>query len=118
MKRLCTLLLLFGLLALNPGCTTLAPGADPVVVRAEQVQAISLEAVDTFLRWEYGAKPGGDAHKVAERLRQEFPRALGTLSTLKYAYKTNRTPQGKADLITAISVVAASAEQAKLYLGN
>jgi hypothetical protein len=61
------------------GCRAVAPGSDPVVVRAEQANATGIEAVDLFLKVEHDNRAWVRAelpavHATAETIRREFPR--------------------------------------------
>ena len=89
------------------GCAILQPGADPLVVRAEQTQQVSLAVVDQFLRYEYKnrATLGPKVKQAADEVRKNFPPASKALEAATKAYKNNRTIDNKANLITWLSVV-------------
>jgi hypothetical protein len=106
-------------LALATGCsTTVAPGADPVVVRAEQTIEIAADTVDAFVRWERAneAKVSPAVHAAAENIRREFPDKFRLTRAVLRAYKNNRGPEQKALLgayVTALVELANQANQLK-----
>lgn len=92
------------------GCAALAPGADPIVVRAEQTAAFAFEAMDLFLKMEENNREAlrqaaPEVEKVANRVRVDGKSALVSLRDATKAYKTNRTPENKANLDTWMAVV-------------
>jgi hypothetical protein len=103
------------------GCATLAPGADPVVVRAEQTLSASLDVTTALLTLEKdhpatfdAAIPG--AHKVAEDLRVKFPPAYHEGERLLETYKANKSIDNKVTLTTALAVVTQLTESAQKLL--
>jgi hypothetical protein len=96
------------------GCSTVAPGSDPVVVRAEQVTLIAADTIDAFLRFERAnqASLGADVHAVAQSLRHEAPRAIRSARLATKTFKANRSPGNKATMETALAVLNAMAGQA------
>jgi hypothetical protein len=129
-----TALLLLGLLALCgvlapanipfptlTGCATTRPGADPVLLRAEQTLEVSFATIDGLLYLEKYNQAAltavaPDAHKVAEMLRTEAPVALKAATAAIDVYRANRTPQAQADLATWLAVVQELAHQAQVIL--
>jgi len=94
------------------GCAAIAPGHDPVVVRAEQTQRLAFESLNAFLRLEHSNRAfymvkTPRVHEAAESLRRRAPESFRALRGAIVAYKTNRTPAGKASLETALAVVLA-----------
>lgn len=89
------------------GCAALRPGQDPVVVRAEQTTVIAFEFVDAFLKWEKSNEltVGGDVHQFAENVRKNAPMWFTSARVITKTYKANRTPENKANLLTAIAVL-------------
>ena len=92
------------------GCATLQPGADPVVVRAEQTEQVAFATFDTFVHLvadheaDVQAKVPA-AFTFAEWLRAKeadgTPRGLAlvnSLSTVRRAYASHRTPENQASL--------------------
>jgi hypothetical protein len=81
-------------LLVSPGCqTTIAPGADPVVVRTQQVLEISLSTVDNFLKYERKHNKSPAVHAVAETLRKEFPAVFRVARSLLVQYQTTKDPE-------------------------
>ncbi len=113
--------LLPSVLFLNSGCSTLQVGADTVVVNAERVTALATDTFDTFLRIEYDNRASLNViapqiHQFAEKLRQNGQNYLTTARVLTKAYKANRTPENKANLATALSVLTSAAAESQKYL--
>lgn len=80
--------------AFNSGCaTTIKPGADPIVVRAEQSAETSLALFDSFLKWERRneAIVGADVHQLATDIRQHGKEWIQELRTATKAYAASRT---------------------------
>lgn len=94
-------------LGLAIACASVAPGSDPVVVHAEQAQVIAFDVCDFFLTFEkaHQAQLPAEVHAAAETIRKHGPDAFRALRLTIESYKANRTPEGKADLVTALSVV-------------
>lgn len=120
--RLRAALALPTLLILAVSCASVTSG-DPVVVRAEQSVNLAFETIDTFLWIEHNhqadmAKLSADTHQVAEGLRTQGPEAFRKARRLIDAYKGNRTPEGKADMMTAVAFVSALANEIQPYLAR
>jgi hypothetical protein len=111
------------------GCAT--PTGDAVVVRAEQTIAIAYDTLDTFLKLEHDNKEMVKAklpevHKFAEKLRQPVtvggktqPFGVSVIQSaldVKNAYKRNRTPENKANLITALSALESVVRESQQHL--
>ena len=97
MKLLVKLLSLLTLLA-SLGCqTTVAPDADPVVVRSQQALEISFATVNKFVKWEFenSKRVSPDVHSAAETLRREFPPMFRIARDLLARYKTARDAESK-----------------------
>jgi uncharacterized protein (UPF0335 family) len=97
------------------GCsTTIAPGADPVVVRAEQTLEIAADTVDAFIRWERAneTKVSPEVHDIAETIRAEFPDKFRLTRAVLRAYKNNRSPEQKALLDAYLAALAEAVAQA------
>lgn len=107
------------LITLTPGCSGVAPGEDPVVVRAQQTLAASFDAVDAFLRWERGA-PGvaPDVRAAADRLRHDFPEAHRGAQRLLAAYQATRTEPARRDLDVALALLTAAQQEAAAWLSK
>jgi hypothetical protein len=111
------------LLFVLAACSTLSPGADPVVVNAERTTALAVDTFDTFLHLEYNnraqlAAISPEIHKYAETIRRNGQTWLQTARTLTQAYKTNGTAQNKASLETAIAVLAAAISDSQKYIAQ
>lgn len=118
MKRLAILLLILPLFF--TGCTSLQPGADPLVVNAERTIEISRATLDAFVRWEFNnrAKCPKEVQEAAERIRQHAPEWFNRAMRLKLAYKQNRGPDQKADLLTALAVLSTATSEAATFLAR
>jgi len=100
------------------GCVSVAPGHDPVVVRAEQTQSLAFEAMDAFFMWEYlnrGTLPA-DVTKFADKLRTEGKDILLRSYVVVRAYKTNRTAENKLAVETIIVTLQTIQSQIKYYI--
>lgn len=102
------------------GCASMAPGSDPVVVNAERVTVLALETFDGFLKWEFDNRTALAAtpqvRQVADTIRRDGIAWLQSARSMTKAYKENRTPEAKANLQTALSVLDEAIKQAKAYL--
>lgn len=103
------------------GCATIQPGADPVLVRAEQALVVSFETVDAFLRIERENQHALDevvpgAHAVAESMRTRGPASFRALEAAITAYRAHRTPERRATLITWLAVCEQLAHDAQAIL--
>lgn len=92
------------------GCANVDPGADPVVVNAERSIAVSKDIVHAFVTVDHENRAwfkanAPDVHDAAETLRKKFPPAHNSAMALIRAYKRNRTPENKANMLTALSVL-------------
>ena len=103
------------------GCAPLQPGADPIVVRAEQTTAIAPDTFDLFLRVErqqeaalYKLNP--KIHDYANLIRREAPQWISTARHLTKAYKSSRTEASKANLGTIVSLLLTSISEAQRYV--
>ncbi len=114
----------FGLLmitALLAGCAGLDPGADPVVVRAEQSAQIATDTFDVFLKFEYEnsdllKKITPEFHKAAELIRRNGKGWILTLRNVTKSYKQNRTPENKANVATALATVDRALQEVQTWL--
>lgn len=91
------LLLVFALV----GCATLAPGADPVVVRTEQALEAALAVYDAGMTWCEGhqAELTPEAAKVAEAVRTGFPAVYRSVDSGLQLYKAGKgAPPDPAEL--------------------
>jgi hypothetical protein len=97
------------------------PGADPVVVNAQQVRQVALDTVDTYLKFEKDNrialwKSSHEFKKVADDLRMQFPLSLKVYNVALDSYKAVRDSTNKANLETAAANLATlgTAAQTKL----
>lgn len=102
------------------GCNGVAPGHDPILVRAEQTTQIALETFDSFLKWEYDNRQAlsktPEIKKLADGIRASGISWLKSAREMTEAYRLNRTPEAKADLETALAVLSSALNEAKVYL--
>lgn len=106
--KLLKILISLALLLSSVGCqTTIAPEADPVIVRSQQALEISLSVVDKFVAWEYknSKTVPPDVHVVAETLRREFPPVFQIAASLLSKYKANRDEENKRLLLNYVGQV-------------
>lgn len=117
-KQLSFILPLFLLTA----CASLQPGADPVVVRAEQTRSIAFLIFDTFLKAEHDNRAllagTPEIHAAAEHIRINGPKWIDDLTALIAVYKANRTPENKANLATGLAVLNTALVTAEKYLAE
>jgi len=103
--------------ALNMGCVT--PGADPVVVQAERSTELAYDVFDAFLLWEKNNREAmagtPEVKRTADAIRANGVKWLQSARALTKAYKENRTPENKANLETALQVLASAVNEAKRY---
>jgi len=102
-------------------CAHLQPDADPVLVRAEQTLVVSFETVDAFLRIEHANQAALEAlvpgsHQLAEQLRVKAPASFRALDAAIAAYRTNRSPENKATVLTWLAVCEQLAHDAQVLL--
>ena len=110
------------ILLLASGCSSVEPGNDPLVVNAERTTELAVDTFDLFLRWEYDNRATlatvPQIRRSADRIRAEGQSWLTTTRTLTTAYKANRSPENKANLETALTVLRAALAEARTYLEN
>lgn len=98
------------MLVLFAGCKALSPGADPVVVRAQQTAQATYAAVDAFLNFELANrdqlwKADPEIKHAADKLRATVPSALTALRTATKSYQVNKTPENSTALETSVNTV-------------
>jgi len=113
------------------GCASVAPGHDPVVVRAEQSLSIAFDTIDTFLKLEHDnqelvKKKLPEVHAFAQKLRAKVtvggktqPFGISVIQSatdVKNAYKRNRSPENKANLISALASLEAIVRETQQHL--
>jgi len=103
-------------------CVALQPGADAIVVRAEQSRSIAFLTFDTFLKFEYDNRTllagTPEIHAAAEHIRVNGPKWIDDLTALIAVYKANRTPENKANLATGLAVLNTALVAAEKYLSE
>lgn len=116
MKRLAFVIL--STLAILCGCSTVQPGNQSAVVRAEQVLSISLAAIDSFLAFESRRRADvpAEVRAIASRVRAKAPQAFESANRLRLAYKANRTASNEAGLITALAVVESLVAEIRVWV--
>lgn len=119
-----TIAVLIGIVLLSlilSGCSTIAPGSDPVVVHAERVTGMALDTFDVFLKLEYEnrarlAKISPDIHVTAELIRAK---GFGWLSNARAAtkrYKADRTEVTRSILVAATRFLEDAVLAAQKYI--
>jgi hypothetical protein len=113
-RLLCALLLTLCLVT-QAGCPSLQPGpidpgADPVVVNAERIARVGLATVNAFVAWEDANHDFVREHlpavrKLADQLRDDFPKAYAQLRTATEAYKATRAAADELTLAAKLKVV-------------
>jgi len=114
---------LVALVVIGASCTSIKPGNDAFVVRAEQAQQAAFDTVDTFLYLEKSNRAAFWAlnhgiKKAADGLRAWYPAANATAVAMIKAYKRNRTDTNKANLVTALAVLAQARVEAEQWLAQ
>lgn len=109
--------LFLSLLVLS-GCATIQTGSQSAEVRAEQTLSISLAALDSFVAFEHRRRADVPAvvRDVAYRVRLNAPKALDSANALRIAYKSNRSAENKAGLLTALVVVDALVGEIRVWV--
>jgi hypothetical protein len=109
------------------GCATLLPGNDPVVVHAEQTTQIALDTFNAIEKTEYATYPtlkemapaaAIEVRTFVNSLRRHEHDWLLTARNLTKAYKSNRTPENKASLYTALAVLQAAIDESNKYIAQ
>jgi hypothetical protein len=113
------------------GCAKLQPGADPIVVRAEQLETTAYSTFDTFLKLDDIAMANttiaptwtNSAHPFATYLRKPVQNGTNTvpfgiatvlsLDQVKLAYQAGTTSSNA--LVTAITVLTTTISQVSQY---
>lgn len=112
------------------GCATLNPGADPLVVRVEQVETSASATFDMVLRVDNAQRGfwitnAPAFHNFCEWLRTQTPYSTNTVARcvamqlnvddLKLAYKSAKTTGNSNALYTAFGVLTAAVGQASAW---
>ena len=102
------------------GCSAVSPGNDPLVVNAERTTELAVDTFDLFLRWEHDNRAVlasvPQIRKAADRIRMNAPTWLTSARSLTKAYKANRSPENRANLETALTVLRTALAEARTYL--
>lgn len=111
------------------GCATLAPGADPLVVRAEQAETVAIATFNMVVQVddkdrEYWKRTVPGFHDFAEWLRAPLvvgtnthPRGIAMIrnvEAIKQTYKENKAYSNV--LVSVLGVLGATVEQAGTWL--
>lgn len=104
-------------LCLLSACATPRQG-QTVEIRAEQVLAVSLSALDSFTSFEHRRRADVPplVRDVAARVRLNAPRALDSANALRLAYKGNRSEDNRAGLLTALAVVESLVAEIRVWV--
>lgn len=117
-KNTVAMLLAIGLgIAALPGCSTIAPGSDPVVVRAEQTRETAIQTFDAFLLYEYSNRDylWGKSHdfkSVADNIRQNESGWIEALNSGIKRYKENKA-DGTGPLTQALAAIETALAEAQ-----
>ena len=115
-------LLSIALLAIGiTGCSTVDPGADPIVVHAERTANYALDTFDAFLKFEYDNRAliNDPAVKgAADGIRKNGPAWIADLRAATRAYKVTRSQADGDRLQLALTVVQVGLDIAKRYLAT
>lgn len=114
---------MLGVLMVLPGCASVAPGHDPVVVRAEQVRDVAVTTFDVLLELEYQNsealwKVSPEIKRTCDYIRKNERLWINGLTSMINAYKKNRTPEGKANLTTALATLESGLQLAQKILSQ
>ncbi len=105
---------------LTSGCATIQ--GDPVAVRTQQAMSLAFDTMDAFVRFEHAnnskGELGPEIRNVAEKIRAGAPRWMASANIMLRTYQANRTPENKANLMTALAVLQAGAAEATKYLAK
>jgi hypothetical protein len=114
-------------------CATLDPKADAVEVRAEQTVSIAFDTFDTFLKLETQnramlLKKAPEVVAFADTLRRpvmdngkQIPWGISLVESAnrtRLAYKSNRTADNKASLLSALAAVESALAETNKQLAN
>lgn len=102
------------------GCAGVQTGQDPVVVRAEQTTILAFDVLNNFVAWERANEllVGRDVHQFADGVRRQAPGAFTSARAITAIYKANRTPENKANLLTAVAVLEGLMAEAQKYIAS
>lgn len=112
------------------GCATLNPGVDPIEVRAEQTLSVAFATMDTFLKLAHQQEArlktvAPQVLKFADWLREPQPDGLprgaslvASANRVRQAYKSNRSADNKASLVTALAIVESAVSETNRQLAN
>lgn len=130
MKNLRRCFLLFAFCFSLLGCATLQPGADPLVVRCQQAEAIAFSTFDTYVHLvadnEKRVKAlAPAAYDFAEWLRAKTPEGtprglamITSLGNVRRAYAAHRTPEHKASLLAALAALQSAVSESQRHLAT
>lgn len=99
------------------------PASDPIVVNAERTLSVARDTFRFIAHEERQnqaafAKASPAIHGFVENIRRNGVGWLRTAEVMKTAYKSNRSPANKANLLTAISTVSTALDESKKYLSQ
>lgn len=120
-------LALIPFIVLLVGCssTGILPGNDPNVVAAEKAISTAQATFDLVEKTEYDVYPGlkaanptvaAEIRTFVNNLRANQKQWLQSATDLKNSYKSNRTPENKANMDTAIAVITEATAQSVKYI--
>ncbi len=105
---------------LGSGCASVAPGHDPVVVRAEQTRSIAASTFAAFVKLEHYNRPAlraisSDFARIADQVRSKSDGWIQSLTRVLAGYKASRNPENRASLTAALSTLDAAMREVELH---
>ena len=120
MKKLLALALIAFALIFTPGCVLpkhVAPGADPLVVQAEQLAKDAPAVINDFIMFvdRNAAVLPKDVIAAADLAATSTPTYIRDLRKVTKAYKASRTPENKTAVQTKIDALRLLLEMVREY---
>lgn len=116
------LMLVFALTLLS-GCSSILPGNDPLVVRAEQTEKTAISTFKAFVHIEaanreFLRKLDPNIKVVADKVRSDSTNWVMSLDRVVLAYKHNRSESNNVNVATALATLEASLAETQKYLSQ
>lgn len=124
-KSLLTLILPLLILQFNSGCSSILPGNEALVVRAEQARQSAFDTFDAFTHAERNFELGqldpteyrkSPVHLAAEKVRNESISWVISLDVVIKRYKSARDPANRQALNEALATLRVALAEAEKYL--
>lgn len=108
------------ILILMAGCSTVAPGSDPILVNAQRTAQSAHQTFDLLFKVEreneaYVKRYAPSVHDGVNAIRRQAPQAEDNLWEAIEAYRTNRTAENKASLNTYLATLQKLLDEAAQY---